>query len=116
MAMDTMLQIAWNNVDHMPEVEETIRTCADRLERHADRMTNLRVVVGLPHRHQRTGNGYDIRIDVGLKGSEFVVKRGDERSSDDPVVAVRNAFDIVRRKLDEDHRRVIDAHRTGGDQ
>lgn len=113
MAMDSMLNIAWNNVEPISEVEETIRTCADRLERHADRITNLRVVVSLPHRSHKHGNGYDVRIDVGMKGSEFVVRRGDEKSSENPVVAVRGAFEIVGRKLDEQHRRIID-QRTAG--
>jgi hypothetical protein len=69
---------------------------------------SCRVVVDLPHRHHRSGNVYQIRIDIKVPGQEIAVTR--ELGEHDPYyanvdVAIRDAFDSAARQLKDYVRR-----------
>lgn len=91
------LQMVVRNLSLSEAVKEDIREKASKLSRYYDPIVRCRVIVNAPHRHQRRGQSYDVRIDLTAPGAELVV----HRSSEDLNVAVREAFDAVRRRLEE---------------
>ena len=98
------LQITFHNIPPSEAVEAKIRSLADKLEHFYNRITSCRVIVDAPHRHQRNGKLYQVRIDITVPTGEIVVKRDppERQSHEDIYVAIRDAFDAAKRKL-QDH-------------
>ena len=94
--MDVPLQISFHGIQHTDAVYNAIREKARRLERHYDRITSCRVVLELAARHKRQGKQVAVRIDLKVPGGEFAVTR---EHDEDIHVALRDAFDAVRRQL-----------------
>jgi len=69
------LQITFKNMHSSLEVEEWIREEAFKLETFYHRIMACRVTVETPHRHQKKGLRYHVRIDLRLPGAELVIKR-----------------------------------------
>lgn len=104
--MQLPLQITFRHMDPSDTLEARIRQRAAELEQFFDRITACRVVVErLNHRHQQ-GNLFEVRVDLTVPGREIAVGRdhGVNHAHEDPLVAVRDAFDAARRAL-EDHAR-----------
>ncbi len=101
------LQVVFRNMDHSPAVEARVREQAEKLERFYDRIMSCRVVVETHHRHHHKGNLYHVRIDLTVPGDELVVSRepADHHAHEDVYVAVRDAFDAMRRQLQDFARR-----------
>ena len=99
--MEKQLQITFHELAHDDAVEERIRAKARKLEEIHDRIVGLRVVVEAPHRHQKKGRLFNVRIDLTLPTGEIIVNResGDQQSHEDVFVAIRDAFDAARRQL-----------------
>jgi ribosome-associated translation inhibitor RaiA len=58
------------------------------------------VVVEAPHRQHKKGTLYHIRVDLTLPGEEIVVDRDpDDHAHEDVYIAIRDAFEAVRRQL-----------------
>lgn len=96
--METPLQISFHGVQHSDALNDAIHDKAYGLDRYYDRITNCRVVVELAGRHQHHGNEYVVRIDVKVPGSEIMVTH---KHDEDPQVALRAAFDTIRRHLED---------------
>lgn len=82
--------------------EKLIRKRCKRLERIHPRMIHLTVVIEGPGGHHRRGGPFDVRIRIGVPGEDLVIDRQDD---EDLLVAVAQAFDAARRRL-EDHVRL----------
>lgn len=100
--MKLPLKITFRNMNPSGTIEDHVRERVERLERHHDRIMGCRVTVELPHRHRNKGERYNVRIDLTLPGKELVVKRV---ADPDAYVAVRDAFDVLQRRLEEHARR-----------
>jgi len=102
--MKLPVQIAFHNMPHDAEIESAIRANAEWLDSYYDRIMSCRVVVDCPHLHHKEGNLYQIRIDLKVPGGELAVKREPSQHTDykDLDIMIRDAFDEVRRQL-EDH-------------
>ena len=100
-------QITFDNVPHSAAVERAVRERVAKLEEFCDRITGCRVVVSVPHRHQEYGNLYEVRIDLAVPGEEIAVNREAPSHTEyrDVHVAIRDAFDAARRKLEDYVRR-----------
>lgn len=107
--MQLPLQIAFRNLDRSPTVEASVREHAERLDTYHDRITSCRVVIEKRHKHHRHGNQYHVRVDVTIPGAELVASRepDEHHRYADVRVAIRDAFDSMRRQL-EDHARKHD--------
>ena len=101
------LQITFHNMDHSDAVEARIRERAAALEKFFDRAMACRVAVEAKHQHHRQGRLYQVRIDLTVPGGEIVVSRSPaaDHSHEDVYVAVRDAFNAVRRRLADHARR-----------
>jgi len=100
-------QIAFDNLAHSTAIEAVVREKVAKLDEFCDRIVGCRVVVGVPHRHHEHGNLYQVRIDLTVPGEEIVINRDapPHTQSRDVHVAIRDAFDAARRKLEDYVRR-----------
>lgn len=99
--MKIPLQITFHEVAQSDQVEAYITRAAEDLERAYGEIISCRVVVDVPHRRHRTGNLYQVRIDVSVPGGELVVNRepGDRNAHGDLYVAINDAFAAMARNL-----------------
>lgn len=104
--MQTPLEITFRNMDHSDAVEARIREKVDKLEQVYDRITACRVRVEAINRQHTKGNLFQINIELSVPGKQVVVDRnpGKNHAHEDVYVAVRDAFNAARRRL-EDHSR-----------
>lgn len=100
--MKLALQITGRNLDIPEEMKEEIKGKAEKLDKFYDQIMRCRIIVEVPHRHHREGILYNVRIDMTVPGAELVVKREPNENLD---VAIRDAFDAARRKLEDFARR-----------
>ena len=101
--MQIPLQITIRDVEHSEALEAHIRGKVEKLEEFFKHITSCRVVVEVPHKHHHQGKQFNVRIDIGVPGSEIVVNRD---HAEDIYVALRDAFDAAKRQL-EDYARKI---------
>jgi len=101
--MQTPLQISFHGLDHSEALEENVRKHAAGLDELFDRITSCRVVLEKPHRSHRNGNIYHVHIHVAVPQRELVVHREPEQdpSHEDPYITVRDAFQAMRRQVQE---------------
>lgn len=106
--MQVPLQIAFHETPLSDAVEAEIREKAAKLEEFFDRIISCRVVVESAHKHHHQGRLYGIKIHLVVPGEEIVVDRGhhDKHAHEDIYVAIRDAFDAVRRLLEDYARRM----------
>lgn len=105
--MKLPLQVTFRGMDPSPAVEASVREKAERLDRYYDRIMSCRVIVEASHKHHNKGNLYHVRVDVTVPEGEIVASRdpGKDHSHEDVYVAIRDAFDAVRRQLEDYARR-----------
>jgi cold shock CspA family protein len=106
-AMQLPLQIAFHNLPPSETLEAVIRENAAKLDEFYNHVMRCRVVIDVPHQHHRDGNLYQVRIDLTVPGGEIVVNREPSlhEANKDFRQAVRDAFDAVRRQLEDFARR-----------
>jgi len=95
--MKTPLQITFRDMPHSDALDAHIRDKAHKLEQVFADIVSYRVVVEQPARHQQQGKPFNVRIDLGVPGSEIVV---DRQQNEDVYVALRDAFDAAKRQLE----------------
>jgi ribosome-associated translation inhibitor RaiA len=102
--METPLRISYRGLQSSPAIEQQIREWASRLDALYARIQRCDVVVEAPHRHQRQGQQFHVRVTLGVPGGPLVVSHdpGPDEAHQDVHVAVRDAFQALRRQL-EDH-------------
>lgn len=110
-------QITFRGMDVSEAIEARIRDRIEKLEHFHKGIMSCRVVVECGHRHHRKGRIYHISVDVKVPGHEVAVRRDppEHHAHEDINVAIRDAFDAVRRQLEDHARRVrgqTKAHET----
>ena len=102
--MQVPLQITFRHMDTSEALAARIRERAEELDRFFDRIVSCRVAVECRHPRHQKGNLFHVRVDLNVPGREIVVGRGPAatHAHEDAYVAVRDAFDAIRRLL-EDH-------------
>ena len=124
--------IAFRGIDPSPALEAVVRERLAKLETYCDTLMGCRVMVELAERHHEHGNHFHIRIDLTLPGEEIVVTHEanvhgsaqdigspklSKKDEPDPEhqharVAIRQAFDVARRRLQDFKRRQRGAVKT----
>lgn len=108
--MQRSLEITARDFELTEPVERQIREKVAGLESYFNRITGCEVVVEGAVRHHHRGGPFRVRIRITLPRGELEVNR---HSAEDLAVAIRDAFDAARRRL-EDHvrelRRQVKAH------
>lgn len=102
--MKTPLEISFKGLEKSRAVEAKVAERAARLERHYDRMTNVRVVVSAPNKLAHKGKHFEVKIEIGIPaGAPMIISEEPEGNDarSDLMIAIRNAFDCAERRLDE---------------
>jgi ribosomal subunit interface protein len=104
--VDETLKITYRGVEPSPAIEAKVRERMERLERFYDGIIGCHVTIETPHRHHHKGKVFEVRIDLAVKGGELLVGREPARNHahEDLYVAIRDAFDAARRRV-QDHAR-----------
>lgn len=100
------LQITIRDIEHSAALETRIRAKAEKLDEFFNHIMSCRVVVDMPHKHHHQGKQFNVRIDIGVVGSEIAVNRD---HAEDVYVALRDAFDAAKRQVGDY------AHKLRGD-
>lgn len=98
-----LVELAFRNMDPSPAVEDRVRAQIDKLGQFYDRIMACRVVIETRHRHRHKGNLFHVRIDLTVPNGELVVSRepSEHHAHEDVYVAIRDAFDAMRRQLQD---------------
>ncbi len=101
--MKVVLQVTFRDMPRSDAVEAEIRRRAEKLEEFCDRIMSCRVTVETPAAHKHQGKLFSVHVDVKVPGEEIASTRRHEH--EDVYVAIRDAFDAVRRRLEDYVRR-----------
>jgi hypothetical protein len=119
--MKRPVQVTFRNMAPSPVLDQGIRARAAWLETFYPGLIGCRVVVEMPHRHRQHGRPVHVRIDLSLPGEDITVSheptlhatlkdlQGEtahkvedvEGAHKDAVVAIHDAFDTARRRLED---------------
>ena len=119
------VQITFHNLDASEALEAVIRARIGDLETYYPRIVGGRVLVDMPHKHRQHGRHVRVRIELSLPGEDVVVSHEPTLypalkdvgetvlHKEDEVetvhkyaeVAIREAFDAARRRLQDVIRR-----------
>jgi cold shock CspA family protein/ribosome-associated translation inhibitor RaiA len=103
-AMQVPLEIGFHNLPSSEWIEDTIRQHVAKLDKLYPRLVGCRVSVEALHKQHRTGNIYEVHIELRLPGGELVVSREPHRAKEkyaDPDLrhSLRDAFAAAERQL-----------------
>jgi hypothetical protein len=112
-----------------PALEHEIRSRAAWLEMFYPRIVGCRVLLEVPHRHRKRGRPLHVRIELSLPGEDVIVNHeptlhatarpGPRKSEEldgrhkDALVALHEAFDVARRRVEDVARRQRGDVKTG---
>jgi ribosome-associated translation inhibitor RaiA len=101
--MQVPLKISFRNMRTSPTIAARIQQKAAKLERFCDRIIGCHVIVEAPHRRQRKGRLYNLRIDLTVPGRAIVVERAGaaDHAHEHIQAAMRDAFDAAQRRLED---------------
>ena len=113
--MNPTIQIQYRDVSPSPALTQLIQTELQRLARHHEGLTHCRVVISQPHQHQQHGRQFEVALELTTGLGHIVVNHhpsarahpgepGEDHTS--AYATIRDVFDVARRKLDEQFRRV----------
>jgi ribosome-associated translation inhibitor RaiA len=100
--MEFPIQITFHGMDASPALDAAIRERAVKLGQFHHHVMSCRAVVEQAARHKTQGKEFVVRLDIKVAGGEVAINRD---HSEDAFVAVRDAFDAARRKLEDLARR-----------
>lgn len=87
--------ITFRGMSRSPALEATIHEWVGKLE-HISPVDRCSVVIEMPHKHQRQGRTFRVRLDVVVPGKSISVNRPE---SDNAYLALADAFRTARRQL-----------------
>lgn len=96
--MKTPVHIQFHDMEASPALERSAREHVRKLELLAPDIMACRVGIDLEQKHKHQGRPYGVCIDLTLPGQELVVNRVHD---EDVYVALRDAFDDMKRQLEE---------------
>jgi ribosome-associated translation inhibitor RaiA len=96
--MPMPVQVTFHGMAHSAALEAAIRERLDGLARFHPQLISCRVVMEQDARRRQQSRPFVVRLDIRVAGAEIVVNRN---HSEDPLIAVRHAFDAARRQLED---------------
>lgn len=105
--MQTSPKIIFHEMDASDAVRDKILEKIAKIEALNPNITGMNVSIEWPHRHQRKGRAYFVHIHAVVPGGEIVIsrERADDEGHEDVFIAIRDAFNRFRRRLDDFTRR-----------
>ena len=101
--MQNSLQVVFHGMDHSDALEQRVHEEFGKLEKFHQHLTDCRVTVEAPHRHQRKGKLFDIAINLSVPGGGLTARTGSANNPahEDAHIALRDAFQSITRQLKE---------------
>jgi ribosomal subunit interface protein len=101
--MSLPIRITFRDMDPSDAIAQYVQERATKLDTFAARIIGCHVAVEMPHRHQRTGRHFRVRIDLTVPGAELVVgnTQSEDTTNEDAYAAVDEAFDRLGRRLED---------------
>lgn len=102
--MQIPLDITYRDIEKRPELDDLIRTKADKLEDVCDHIMGCHIAVERAHTHPSQGSPYRVRLDLTVPpGHEIAVTKnpGEGVQYDSLESVIRDAFDAARSQLKE---------------
>lgn len=96
--MKLPVHIRFQGMEPSDALEASTREHADKLDTFASDIMTCHVDIDLEQKHKHQGRPYGVRIDLTLPGHELVVNRV---QNEDVYVALRDAFDNMKRQLED---------------
>jgi ribosomal subunit interface protein len=96
--MQLPVQITFRGMESSAAIDTAVRERVGKLEQFHARIMSCRVVIEQPARHKQQGKQFVVHIDLKVPGGEIAVNRDHH---EDVHVALRDAFDAARRKLED---------------
>jgi cold shock CspA family protein len=105
--MQLPLQITFRHLERSEAIEAMVREKAAHLDEFASDVRSCRVVIEPAGKHHEHGNLYEVHVDLALPGEEIAITREPSAHVEykQIEVALRDAFDAARRKLEDYVRR-----------
>ena len=100
--MQVPLEIRFHDVDRSDWSENFIQRQVERLERYVDDIISCRVTVSRPHRRQRTGQPYQVMVEVTLPPQHVLAATAEPvevPGSAELRNVIRDAFRAMERQL-----------------
>ena len=97
------IQVTFRNMEPSEAIAARIQTLATELERFYDKIMSCHVAFEKRHRHHHKGGLYHVRLELVVPGRELVVSTEPHKAHEheDPYVAIRDAFNAMRRQLQD---------------
>jgi len=96
--MKLPVHIQFHGMESSDALEASAREHAHKLESFASDLMACCIGIDLEQKHKHQGRPYSVRIDLTLPGHELVVNRVQH---EDVYVALRDAFDNMKRQLED---------------
>jgi ribosomal subunit interface protein len=96
--MQLPVQVTYRGMESSASLEDAVREKAAKLEQFYPRLMSCRVVIEEAGRHKTKGRQFVVHVDLTAPGGEIAVNRDHH---EDVYVALRDAFDAARRKLED---------------
>lgn len=109
--MRVPVQIAFRGFGGTAALEADVRERVDGLERFSQDLVACRVEIERLDHHARHGQPFVVRLGVTLPGHELVVN---QQPDENLQVALRDAFDAMRRQVEDCMRRLHDTNQAEG--
>jgi ribosome-associated translation inhibitor RaiA len=91
------VDVVFRNLQRSEAIEARIRAKADELAVFDPRLQQCRAVVELPHRHQKHGDRFLVRLTLSVPGSrDVIIEHG---PGSDVYQVVHDAFAVAERRL-----------------
>ena len=105
--MTVATTVSFKGMEPSAALRAEIERRAQKLLDFAPRLVACHVTVSLDEQRHQQGNRYDVHVRATMPGGRFDAGRSppQDHSHEDVYVAVRDAFDAMRRQL-EDHVRI----------
>jgi ribosomal subunit interface protein len=104
--MATPVRIVFRDIPPSQALREVVEEKLEKLAQ-SHRIIGGEVAIETPHRTHHQGIHYRVRIDLQVPGAELVYGRdaGNDGGHEDAYVAVRDAFDTMKRQLQKHEQR-----------
>lgn len=101
--MQTPIQVTFRDMPVSDAVEARCWQEAEKLERYFDGIVGCHVTIAESHHRHQQGNLFEVRIQLAVPAKELVVTREPpgHHVDEDIDVAIREAFDRMRRQLQD---------------
>lgn len=109
-------KIVFRGIDHSKAAEDAVHKRLEKLERYTDEIQSLRVVLESPHNNHHKGKVFHVAVEAVIPNHDIVVNHDqhDKHAHEDLYVAIRDAFNVVERRIKEVYEKERRASRSNG--